>query len=477
MRPRKIALLALLGAAVAIGVAVVVSSDNDHEYIVHVQLDNAGGLRKGRPVRVGGADVGKVKDLRLDRADHVVADLAIDPAKAKIGRGASASIRATNLLAERYVDLNAGDLRHPQPSGAVIPRTRTSRSVDLDQVVDVLNADTRTRLAIMINEAGIAFTGRHADFNRLLQEIPPGLDDANNLVNQLVTDNRTLGHLIERADSFISRLTPARRHLARMVKSAGESMRTFSARRADLRDTLERAPGALSTLRRFLSELRRTTVPLRPAARVLARTAPLVTTTLSELDPFRRAAQPALEQAKAVAPQLTRLGIHATPVLRRSNPTLRALVGFAGNVQPLTHMLVHGSGVNTRHPWQAAPFDDLLNDTHTWARSIQERDGVSHIFRGYVDFNLTSLQQLLTRYSKAPSKHASGRGQRPAHAPGGSGSRVTRPPAAALAPAIDRVARELLGGITGKLPLPHGDAPKPNVDPPLPRLLDYLLKP
>lgn len=462
------AVLAALAVTLVAVVVVVARSGDNRDYKVFLQLSNAEGLREGRAVKIGGADVGKIKKIELGRGDLVQAELALDRHDGRVGKGASATIKPTNLLGEKFVELDPGDRSAPEPSGVVIPRSRVTGSVDLDQVINVLDADTRTRLGILINEAGLGMTGRRADFSSLLAQLPPSLDSARALVGELVSDNHTLARLIVRGERFASRVTPERRALARMIDSAGETMRTLSARRAQLRDTVERAPGALSTLQRFLAELRLTTRPLGPAARAISRTGPALTRTLSALDPFRRAAEPTLAKATAVAPTLTTLGTQATPVLRRSNPALRSLTAFARSVAPVTGMLGHGMGVNTRT--SPGGIDDILDTMHEWAQTIQTRDGLSHVFRGWLNVTPDQLRQFLERFVN-PRRPAA----RAEHGSPGSRGEATKPagkPLPGLPPQVRRALRDAVKG----LGLPAPKRPETTDAPVLAPLLDYLLK-
>ena len=72
------------------------------------------------------------------------------------------------------------------------PIQNTSTPVELDDILNIFNVDTRTRLRILINEAGIALTGRGPDFSKLLYALPPNLDQARQLLGQIASQNHTL---------------------------------------------------------------------------------------------------------------------------------------------------------------------------------------------------------------------------------------------------------------------------------------------
>jgi virulence factor Mce-like protein len=462
-----------LVVAVAVLIAVIAHGGSESRYRVTLLMPTAEGIRKNSDVRMGGVTVGKVKDLRVTPADEVEADLDID-AGHTIGTGASADILAVNLLGEKYVALDPGNTSRPQPSGLTIPSQRITPSVDLDQVLDVLDPDTRTRLRLLINEAGIALAGRGMDLNRVLAQLPGGLAQAAELLDQLVSDNRALTDVVDRADSFVSRLTAQKADLARFVESADGAAATFAAKAAALERTLATAPAALRTLRSFVTELRPASAPLGPAARTLAATAPKLDATLEALPAFRRVLVPTLDEAIKTAPSLTRLGVKATPVIRRAVPASAALTTFTDRVQPTTKVL-------------GASIDDLLGVLEGWGRAIQGRDGLSHVFHGQVTLGADAVKTIIDAVTPAaPAKKQGGSGRRPPVIPG-LPLLDPRPPATHVDPqsvagavkdvpeAVGKTVQGLLDALTGAKPdAPPAPAPGRSATQ---TLLDHLLKP
>lgn len=124
-------------------------------YTLFVNLDDAAGLRVGSPVRIGGADAGQVVDVAilppgsagplrvmdtLGRPTPLPADrdirieLSIQEAFREHVTGTSrAQLASLGMGGERYVKINAGDVREASlDPGATIP---TVASVDLDLVL------------------------------------------------------------------------------------------------------------------------------------------------------------------------------------------------------------------------------------------------------------------------------------------------------------------------------------------------------
>jgi len=455
MSPRAIA-GALMAAAVVV-LTVVVFAGGDDRYRVNVELSTANGLREGSEVKVDGVAAGKVHELRLGRGDAVIAELDLDPDDGPIGPGARAEVVTSNLLGSRYVRIDPGDTSRPQASGATIPVSRTDYPVDLDQVLDTLDADTRARLGVLINEAGTALTGRQADFSATLRLLHPSLREGAITLSRLRSDNDSLAATVRRASSFVARLDDERKQLSRAVAEAGTTMQVTADHRADLEKTLQRSPGTLAEAQRFLAELEDVTKPLGPAARAISAAAAPLADVVEQLPAFQRAADPTLVRAAAVAPSLTRLARGATPVLRRAEPAVKTTADFAATLEPVSRLL-------------RVSIDDSLGFLEGWARSIQVRDQLGHVFRGRAAIPVDTFRNAIIRLAAEarPRRKAGGaKGGRPERKvlpkvpdallprPPGAGGKPKLPslkvPAIDLAPA-EKVVEDLLGAVTGRQP-------------------------
>jgi phospholipid/cholesterol/gamma-HCH transport system substrate-binding protein len=407
-------LLLVAGAAAAI----VLLGRGEDMYRVRAEFKDAGGLRTNSNVRIEGVPVGKVASLEVTDEDSALATLEIDPSAGPVGRGARAHVRAANILGEKYVDLDAGDTRRPAPSGARIPPERTDAPVELDDLLNVLDPDTRSLLSVLINESGIALSGRGADFNRMLAELPPALDQTETLLAEFSADNRALGRLVEKGDRFLASLARERAGLGRFVERAAGAFSTTASRHAELRETVRQAPATVSQLRGSLARLDETGTALGPSAVALRASARPLTAFLRELPPFTTAAVPTLRRADKVAPRLVRLGRRATPVLRRLRPAASELSRFAAIFDPASATL-------------DAMIDDTLAVTEGWARAVQPRDAASHLFRNQNNLNPESVAALVERYirpsaARGRRESRSGKTRAPRRGGGAAGGRSDR---------------------------------------------------
>lgn len=384
MTARRIAVVLGL-AAVVVVVIVLAGGDSSSSYTVRAEFKDAAALRPNQQVKIAGVRVGTVEKLEVTPHDTALATMKLDSAGAPVGAGARAFVRPVNLIGEKYVDLDGGDTRRPQPSGTFIPLRRTGTPVELDDLIDTLDATTRTRLAILIDQNGRALLGRGGDLGATLRRLPPALDRAGSLVAALARDNQALGRLVEESDTVVGAIAGQRRALGRLVGSAGAALDAVASRQRQLGATVGEAPGAITQLRETLGRLDTTAVALRPAAVGLRASAPGLTATLRALPGFAAAARPTLGTARRVAPTLGRLGRRATPVVRRLRPVAERLDEFGQGLEPVSGTLDSGVG-------------DLLGFLEGWARAIQTADGPSHMFRNQVNLSPELVTRLMSGY-------------------------------------------------------------------------------
>ncbi|MCW3041272.1 MAG: Mammalian cell entry related domain protein [Solirubrobacterales bacterium] len=464
----RVALLAALAL-----VAVMLFTGGKDTYDLKLRMDNTGGLKNGSPVTLGGVRVGLVKVGVDTKASQAVVTLRIQDRFKPIGRDTRATIVAQNVLGQKQVQLTKGSASLPADSGFTIPRSHIVTGTDLDRVLDVLDTDTRTRLAIFLNEAGTALTGRRQDLSDALRDVGPAIGDADGVLRQLADENASLERLVQTGDRYVADVTRRKADVVQLIDRVGQAAVTGSTKQAQLRATLANAPGALQSLRGFLAELRATTTPLGPAARQLSAVALPLRTTLDRVQPFTSAARPALKTATDVAPTLVQLATQATPVLRKAGPALSALRTTAGTDLPPITKLTDRS------------FNNILAVLENWAGAIQFRDAASHIFRGEASVAPDALKSVIDRL--APRAKATKAKRRPS-ADGGSQAGAPAPAAPAPSrpsvpgktlqlpglppitlPDVGKTVGGIVSGLTGQA------APKPGSPKDATSLLDYLM--
>jgi virulence factor Mce-like protein len=447
MTGRRIAAVIALMAVVAVAVVLMGGSDDDG-YVVRAELANADGLRTDGSVKIAGITGGTITDVDVTSRDTVLVTMKLDDTAGRIGRGASLTVRPTDLLGERYADLNPGDRKHPEPSGSRIPLSRTGSSTDLDELLDMLDADTRTRLGILVNELGIGLTGEGGRLGELLRRMPVSLDQGRRLLAGVVAENVRLKRLIEQGDRVAASVAGRRDQLGALVGSASAALRAVADARRELSATIAQAPGGLAALRDTLGRLRTASVSLRPAADQLSHVAQPLTATLRALKPFAASASPTLQEARRVAPSLRRLGDGATPHVRRLAPT-------AGRLRRVLEEAVPSLDEIDRRAMK-----DLLWFTQNWSLALRGRDSLGHFLGANFMVSSEQLQALLDSYLGGGPKSPGAVSKRAHRSPSPATKPVSKPapirvpvPRVKVPPAKEVVSKvtDTVTGITKKL--------------------------
>ena len=130
-----------------------------HGYRLNAVFATALNIKTKAPVRIAGVDVGKVTGLKREGKTGLVS-MEIENGGLPIHSDATLKLRPRIFLEGNwFVELQPGSPSAPTlSSGATIPITQTSNPVQLDQVLDALNTDTRANLQNFLAGYGDALT-------------------------------------------------------------------------------------------------------------------------------------------------------------------------------------------------------------------------------------------------------------------------------------------------------------------------------
>ncbi|MCK9250613.1 MAG: MCE family protein [Solirubrobacteraceae bacterium] len=355
----------LVAGVVAVAGYIVVTGGDD-PYRVQVELENAGGLRQHSSVKIAGVPGGSVSKIEITDKDTAIATLDLDDSAAPIGRDASVKIRPTDLLGERYVDLDPGDAGDSAPDGFRIAKSKAKLPVELDDILNSVDGETQARLKVLINEFGIGLGSRGKDFAKLLNVMPPALDEARALVRQLSEERDAIERLLVKGDRITASVAPKRDELAKLMDDAERTLKVVADRRGAMGSAIDSAPPALARLQSTLRTLDHASLNMRPAADDLRDATRPLTAVLREMPDFEDAAKPALDAARKASPALRKLGDDARAPLNRLMPTLGRIEKISDSAVPtLNHLEYRG-------------FEDLLWFVQNWSIGMKQRDALGH---------------------------------------------------------------------------------------------------
>ena len=293
--------LAALGALLVVAVlAVVLILGGGGGYTVKAQFQNASQLVKGNLVQVGGVEVGEVKDIALTDDGQAEVTLSIADDYAPLRRGTEITVRQASLsgVANRYLDLRMAPQRNPAiPDGSVIQATDTTTAVDLDQLFNTFDPDTRKALTGVVRGSGRQYAGRGDQMQAAIAYLNPSLSATSRLFRELNRDTRLFERFIVSSSQLVTDIADRRDDLAGLVDGLATTTTAIGSEKVALADAISQLPD-------FMRRANTTFLNLRA--------------TLDDLDPL-------VEDSKPVARKLRPFLAELRPLARDARPTLRDL--------------------------------------------------------------------------------------------------------------------------------------------------------
>ena len=272
-------------------------------YSVTATFQNAGQLVKGNYVEVGGRPVGKIQSISLDDNGQASVKMSVGSGFDPLHQGTTAVIRATSLsgIANRYVEL------HPGPndaakidSGGRISADETQAPVDLDQLFNTLDPNTRKGLADIIKGFADNYAGKSQQAAQSLHYLNPALSTSSQVTSELVRDRAAFRAFVEQTAQTVSTIEARRDDLAALVGNANTTAKAIGDENVALGRALGLLPGTLRranttfvNLRATLDDLDTLVNASKPATKDLARF-------FSELRPLVEDARPTIHDLRVL---------------------------------------------------------------------------------------------------------------------------------------------------------------------------------
>jgi phospholipid/cholesterol/gamma-HCH transport system substrate-binding protein len=326
-----LALALVLLAIVAVGVVLF---RGDGGYMVTAEFVNAGQLVEGNPVRVSGADVGSVKEIRISDDGQALVRFSVDDEYAPLRRGTQALVRPTSLsgIANRYIELHLGPARGAEiDDGGHLGTDETGTAVEVDQLLAIFDPKARQSLRDTLKGSGDMLRGRATELNQAVTYLNPSLSTGARLFRELSRDEPLLERFLVDSARFVNALAERRENVSTLVASANDTFRALG----DQQDALGESVALLPP---FMRRANSTFVNLRNA--------------LDDVDPLVEAAIPAarrlgpfLEQARAFAADAEPTFADLERTIRRSGPA-NDLIELLETFPPLARVALDSRRVN-----------------------------------------------------------------------------------------------------------------------------------
>ena len=301
----------------------------DKPITMHAEFTTAQGVMpgQGQTVRVSGVQVGTIGNVELENGVAVV-EMQIDPEyEGLIREDATGLLRPKTGLKDMFLEVEPGDGR-PLREGGTLRLANTDPDVNPDEILAMLDRDTRDYLTLLVTGAGRGLRGRGKDLRETYRLFEPTHRDIARVNSAVASRKRNLRRLVSALEELSTELAGKERDLAELVQGASRVFRAYasedqniSAAVRELPAALKQATDTLGKVQRLAEVLGPASEDLRPAVRALGRSQealrPLAeehTPTVQkrirpfvrELRPVVRELKPASASLSATAPDITR---------------------------------------------------------------------------------------------------------------------------------------------------------------------------
>jgi phospholipid/cholesterol/gamma-HCH transport system substrate-binding protein len=293
---------------------------------------------QGQTVDIAGVQVGEIATVDLVGGRATVT-MHVKKKYDRIYPNAHLLLRPKTGLKDMVVELDPGTPSGGRAvkSGYTVPVAHTQPDVNLDEILAVLDGDTRTYLQLLLNGAATGLNGQGRTLAQVFRRLDPTAQDTAKIVKLLAQRRANLRRAIHNFGSFTLALAARDRQLGTFVDSSNAVFQRFADQDANLQRTIALLPAtlretnaALASTKAFADQAGPALEALRPTARALGPTLKAVRPFLrestpiiqNEIRPFTRAALPVVKTLRPAASNLAA----ATPDLTTTFGVLNAFL-------------------------------------------------------------------------------------------------------------------------------------------------------
>jgi phospholipid/cholesterol/gamma-HCH transport system substrate-binding protein len=333
-------------------------------YEVKIPFTEATQLAEQSDVRISGVNVGKVQKIELSPEGKLaLATTAIDDQYAPLPESTRAILRTKTLLGETYIELTPGSREGPElEDGGTLPEANVAESVQLDEIFQTFNAQTRAAFQEWMQEAAVAINGQGQNLSYALGGLEPTFTEFDKLFRVLDSQRLAVGQLFRNGATTFQSLRGRNGELASLIRSSNAVFQTTAQRNRDIEALFRAFPTFLDESRVTFSRLKDFSLNADPLMRQLVPAAEELSPTLIALSKLAPESKGFFE---GLGPVIKRAptGFSALREIFRDEfpPLLRALDPFLRNLNPLlVGLKLYRSEVTSFFANLAATFNGTL---------------------------------------------------------------------------------------------------------------------
>jgi phospholipid/cholesterol/gamma-HCH transport system substrate-binding protein len=267
---------------------------------------------QGQTVDIAGVQVGQISNVDLVGGRAIVT-MQLKKRYDRVYPNAHMLLRPKTGLKDMIVELDPGSAANgskPVKDGFTVPIANTQPDVNLDEILAVLDTDTRTYLQLLLHGAATGLTGQGGTLGQVIRRFEPTARDTAKLTSLLQQRQANIKRSITNFGKFAQALAASDQQLGTFVDSSNTVFRHFANQDANLQQTIRLLPAALSATNKALAQTKAFADQAGPALAALEPTA-------RNLAPAQRASRPFFRETTPIIQH------HIRPFTRAVTPVVR----------------------------------------------------------------------------------------------------------------------------------------------------------
>jgi phospholipid/cholesterol/gamma-HCH transport system substrate-binding protein len=215
-------------------------------------------LVRGDQVQVGGVPVGSIKNITLTNENKALITIHVDSSLTPLHAGTTAQVRVPSLtsVANRYIALSPGPNNAPKlAAGTTLPTTATHGVVDLDQLFNIFNPQTRKALQEVLVGSAEQYAGTNPDFRLTVKYFSPALASGSHIFAELTKDQATFTSFLVESAKALTTIGDHGEQLSGFVENANTTFKAVGSQQANLTAALHQLPVTLQAGNKTFTEV------------------------------------------------------------------------------------------------------------------------------------------------------------------------------------------------------------------------------
>lgn len=268
---------------------------------------------QGQTIDIAGVQVGQISNVDLVHGRAIVT-MQVQKKYDRIYPNAHMLLRPKTGLKDMIVELDPGSSVNgsaPVKSGFTVPVANTQPDVNLDEILAVLDSDTRTYLQLLLQGAATGLTGQGGTLGQIIRRFEPTARDTARLTGLLQHRQANIKRSITNFGKFTQALAASDQQLGTFVDSGNAALQHFANQDASLQQTIRLLPAALSATNKALAQTKAFADQAGPALAALEPTA-------RNLGPAQQASRPFFRETTPI------IRDHLRPFTRAVTPVIKS---------------------------------------------------------------------------------------------------------------------------------------------------------